>query len=228
MANHSTFGQKVVDYHFNLSSDWKIPLNVQLIYPFDDPLVQNVFSDFYFKYFDDSYSRHFLFGINPGRFGAGVTGVPFTDPLIIQSICGITNNFKKKNELSAIFVYDFINELGGPKEFYSNFYITSICPLGFTKDGKNYNYYDDTILYQKVKSHIIDNIQSQKEFGCLDDVAFCMGKGKNLKFMNELNKEHQFFKKIVPLPHPRWVMQYRLKLKQEHLDTYVKELSSVL
>jgi hypothetical protein len=223
-----SFGQKVIDFHFQLSNKWKLPEGVELIYPFGEQSVRTVFSNFYLKYFNDSKKRYFLFGINPGRFGAGVTGVPFTDPLIIDRVCGIKNDFRKQNELSSLFVYDFIRELGGPKEFYSSFYISSVCPLGFINNGKNYNYYDDNELFNQVKPHIINNIQAQKEFGCHDNVAFCLGKGKNLKFMSLINDEFNFFEKIVPLPHPRWVMQYRLKSKHEHLNTYLDELSSVL
>ena len=49
--------------------------------------------------------RHLLLGINPGRFGGGVTGIPFTDPIRLQNVCGIENNFEKKQELSSVFIY---------------------------------------------------------------------------------------------------------------------------
>ena len=228
VGNHSTFAEKVIDYHFNLTADWDIPSEVEIIYPFDGEEVKEVFSKFYKKFFSDQESRYYLFGINPGRFGAGVTGIPFTDPVILENECMISNKFKKKNELSALFVYDFINNLGGAEAFYSNIYITSICPLGFIKNNKNYNYYDDKMLYKSLEKRIIENIKVQIDFGCKTDRAFCMGKGKNFQYMNMLNKEHQFFEKIIALPHPRWVMQYRLKSKQEHLDFYVNKLSSAL
>ncbi|MEE9373602.1 MAG: uracil-DNA glycosylase family protein [Saprospiraceae bacterium] len=223
-----SFGKQVIDYHINLNANWKLPQGVDLLYPFDDENTKLVFSKFYFKYFDDNHTRHFLFGINPGRFGAGVTGIPFTDPKILEERCEIPNSFRKKNELSAIFVYDFINNLGGLEAFYSKFYITSVCPLGFVKDGKNYNYYDDKILYKAVEEKIVENINVQKSFGCNEDTAFCMGNGKNFKFFNILNEKHHFFHRIIPLPHPRWVMQYRLKSKMEYVYKYVEEISSVL
>lgn len=226
--NPQNFGQKVIDFHFNMDHEWKLPDGVELLYPFIDSKTQRVFSQFYDQYFSDSEKRHFIFGINPGRFGAGVTGIPFTDPKILQTSCGIENDFKQKNELSAIFVYDFINALGGIQAFYSKFYITSVCPLGFVKEGKNYNYYDDALLYKSVENHIIKSIENQKSFGSHPNVAFCMGKGKNFKFFQKLNNQHRFFDKIVPLPHPRWVMQYRLKSKEEHIDKYVSALSSVI
>ncbi|MDX1479671.1 MAG: DUF4918 family protein, partial [Saprospiraceae bacterium] len=56
------------------------------------------------------------------------------------------------------------------------------------------------------------------------DVVFSMGQGKNFKYLTDLNKEQHFFDKVVPLPHPRWVMQYKLKSKQVYLDQYVAAL----
>ena len=47
------------------------------------------------------------------------------------------------------------------------------------------------------------------------DVAFSLGKGTNYKFLKKLNEDHQFFDKVIPLPHPRWIMQYRRKSKEE-------------
>jgi hypothetical protein len=55
-----------------------------------------------------------------------------------------------------------------------------------------------------------------------------MGQGKNYAFLNKLNQEHGFFEKIIPLPHPRWVMQYRLKRKKEFIREYVDKLSQAM
>jgi len=227
-VSNLSFAQRVIDFHFNLEDKWKLPKGVELIQPFTSKDTKDTFKTFYSKYFNDYSNRYFLFGINPGRFGAGVTGVPFTDPKILEELCDIPNPFKKKNELSAIFVYEFIEALGGIEQFYSHFYVTSLCPLGFIKEGKNYNYYDEKALFEAVKKHMVSNIQTQITFGCNTDVAFCMGIGKNMKYFKMLNDEYSFFKKIVPLPHPRWVMQYRRKSKQEHIDAYVEKLGSVL
>lgn len=106
---------------------------------------------FYLKYYGSSEARTFLFGINPGRFGAGVTGVPFTDPVRLVQDCGIENAFEKRQELSAQFVWSFIRAYGGPEAFCSDFYITSLSPLGFIKAGKNINYYDDRQLIKAVE-----------------------------------------------------------------------------
>ena len=223
-----TFAAQVIAFHRQLKPDWQIPDDVQLIYPFEEQATWHVFESFYNEYFSDTNKRHFLFGINPGRFGAGITGIPFTDPKILDEQLSIENPFKKRNELSSIFVYEMINALGGADAFYNLFYITSICPLGFIANGKNLNYYDRPDLQNAVLKQIISNINQQKSFGAHPEVAFSMGQGKNYKFLLKLNEEHSFFRKIIPLPHPRWVMQYRLKRKQEYIDEYVRKLSATM
>ena len=44
---------------------------------------------------------------------------------------------------------------------------------------------------------------------------------RNLK---ELNKEHNFFKEIYPLEHPRYIMQYKTKQKEEYVKKFVEIL----
>lgn len=220
------FSEQVLEFTTNLKPDWVLPPEIELLYPYDTPDTLSTMKTFYDKYYQDYKRRIFIFGINPGRFGAGITGVPFTDPIRLEEDCQIPNDFKKRAELSSIFVYEFINAYGNPADFYQKFYITSICPLGFVKNGKNYNYYDDKKLQQAVEPHIIDNINQQLDFGGTKKVALCLGQGKNYKYFQQLNTQHQFFEEILPLPHPRWVMQYRRKKMEEFtqffLDTFAK------
>lgn len=216
----------ILEYHFGLKTDIALPDNAQWLFPYSEDETRRCMDSFYSKYYDDDNQRTMLLGINPGRFGAGVTGVPFTDPLKLEEECEIPNTFNKRYELSSNFVYEFINALGGPDVFYADFYITSICPLGFVREGKNYNYYDSKALQEAVMPMIVDNIRAQIRFGANPEVAYSMGKGKNFKFLKDLNQEHQFFDRVEHLPHPRWVMQYRLKAKQQYIDEYVMKLSA--
>ena len=170
--------------------------------------------------------RSFIFGINPGRFGAGVTGVPFTDPVRLVEDCGIENHFEKRQELSAQFVWNFIHAYGGPEVFCADYYITSISPLGFVKDGKNINYYDDKALIKAVEPFVVWNIVTQLAMGGRTDRAICMGEGANFKFFDKLNQKHGFFEEVVPLPHPRWVMQYRRKRMDEFVGRYLDVLKA--
>ena len=117
--------------------------------------------------------------------------------------------------------------MGGPNTFFKQFFIGSVCPLGFTKEGKNCNYYDDKNLYKSIKGHLVDAINAQISFGALTDIAYCIGQGKNYEYLAALNKENHFFRHIEPLPHPRWVMQYQKRNLNKHINTYVEKLRSV-
>lgn len=223
-----TFAEQIITFTRSLRPDWPIPSGVEMLYPYEQAETMAALEAFYHKYYQDQQRRIFIFGINPGRFGAGITGVPFTDPIRLEEACGITNAFHKRAELSSIFVYAFIEAFGGIEQFYRHFCITSICPLGFTKNGKNYNYYDDRGLEKAVTPYIIDHMHTLLGFYTADAVALCMGMGKNYEYFQKLNDTHGFFGQILPLPHPRWVMQYRLKRMEEFVQGYVEQLSAAL
>jgi len=222
--NKSNFADKVIEYHFDLTEQWKLPKGFELIQVFDQSDTQIVFSKFYKKYFSDQSPRKLIVGINPGRFGAGVTGVPFTDPHYLEESCKIKNDFPKRKELSAIYIDDLIMAMGGHKKFYSEYYISSVCPLGFIKNGINANYYDDPKLTKAVKKHIVRHLNEQIQLGCETKKVYSLGKGKNYKFLKKLNQEINLFDEVVPLPHPRWVMQYKLKHKAEILEQTIQAL----
>jgi len=187
----------------------------------------NVVQTFFYKYYNDNRQRHLIFGINPGRFGAGTTGINFTAPKQLKEFCGIDHSFKLKSELSAEFVYDFIHAYGGVEKFYKDFFISSVSPLGFVKNGINLNYYDDKKLQATITPFIIDSIKKQVSLGFKTDYCICIGGDKNLKFLSSLNKEHKFFGELVPLPHPRFIMQYRRKQKEKYIDQYLSALKLV-
>jgi len=216
--------EDILEYYNSISPNWKLPKGVSLLYPFDNPDTQQAMQAFYSKYFKSDNKRWLILGINPGRLGAGVTGVPFTDPKILEQELKIKNPFSKKHELSSIYVYELINAFGGPAKFYKSFFVSSVCPLGFTKNGINYNYYDDKDLYKAVEKNIIKYIKKQLELPIRTDVVFSWGKGKNYKFLKALNDKHQWFENIIPQPHPRWVMQYRRKSKEEIMDEVLQQL----
>ncbi len=216
--------EAILAYYQSIESNWKLPKGISLLYPFDNPDTQKTMHAFYSKYYKTDKKRWMILGINPGRLGAGVTGVPFTDPKILESTLKIKNPFPKKHELSSIYVYELIKLFGGPAKFYKTFFVSSVCPLGFTKNGINYNYYDDKALYAKVEKHIIKYIEKQLELPINREVAFSWGKGKNYKFLKALNDRHKWFEKIIPQPHPRWVMQYRRKSKEVIMEEVLTQL----
>ncbi|MBL6447387.1 DUF4918 family protein [Fulvivirga sp. 29W222] len=222
-----TYAEKILEYYASVSIPQQLPDSVEVLYPFDREYVSAILETFYHKYFNDNHSRTFLIGINPGRFGGGSTGIPFTDPIRLKEELNIENNFDPKQELSSRFIYQMIHAIGGPEIFYKNFYFTSVSPLGFVKDGKNLNYYDIPALQECLEDYIVEEMKKQIEFGA-KDTAFSLGMGKNIAYLKKLNAKHKLFKEIIPLPHPRWIMQYRLKRLNEFIQEYYNQLSRTI
>lgn len=224
-----TFAEQVIQFNEQLHLAAPLPENIRVMNPFrENPEVLEISSAFYRKYYGDANPRTLILGINPGRLGAGATGIPFTDPKRLKSHCGMECSFSL-HEPSSVFVYEVVDAYGGPVAFYQDFFISSVCPLGFVQvdaQGKetNYNYYDSRALTQAVTPFVIQCIQVQLGFGINRKVAFCMGTGKNYKFFNTLNQEQGFFERVVPLEHPRYVMQYKSKTKPQYVDKYLREL----
>jgi len=163
-----TFAQKVLTYHLEtLQPNWKLPKGVDLLYPFEGEATQACMTTFYEKYFSDNRDRIFVAGINPGRFGAGVTGVPFTGPKMLRKQCGIEHDFTGK----------------------------------------------------AIRPRIIENFDTQLAFGSRREFLLCLGEGKNYKFLKALNDERGWFGEVIPLSHPRYVMQY----KRKSLDVYLAD-----
>lgn len=223
-----TLSQGILKFYKEVGLDFQLPAHVTVLDPYGDPGVWKVVRSFYRKFYADAGSRVILFGINPGRFGAGVTGVPFTDPIRLEQACGIANGFQKRGELSSEFVYEVVNAWGGSEAFYSRFFISALSPLGFVSEGKNLNYYDDKVLQQAAGPYILKKVRHQQQMLRAGEVCFCLGEGTNYKYFSRLNEREKLFREIIPLPHPRWVMQYRRKRKQEYIDLYVEKLAAVL
>ena len=221
--------EKILAFYNNLEIPDGLPNGIEVLNPFTEKKVLEFNQLFYNKYYNDQFDRTYLIGINPGRLGAGVTGIPFTDPIRLQEVLGFENDLNKKAELSSKYIYDVIENMGGPNLFFKSFYFTSVSPIGFVKDGKNLNYYDQKDLQDQLEPFIVKSMQKQIEsIGTNREVAFSLGQGKNFKYLEKLNQKHGFFNRIEPLPHPRWVMQYRLKRKMEFIDLYMKKLSSYI
>ena len=225
-----TFAERVAEFNNNLDFNGKLPKDIMIMNPFKgSPQIPEITSRFYNKFYGNKNKRHLILGINPGRFGAGVTGIPFTDTKRLNEYCGIKIKGINSHELSSVFVYKMINAYGGVKKFYNDFFIGAVCPLGFIKNngkGKylNYNYYDSPELTNAVYGFIINNIHEQIKFGVYTDKCFCLGTGKNYNFLVKINSEYNFFEKIIPLEHPRFIMQYRAKRIDFFVDKYLNLL----
>jgi len=223
------FSDRVNYFNSQLSLNVSLPESIEALNPFIDPATFETASAFYNKYYNDNNNRKLILGINPGRLGAGVTGIPFTDPKRLTEVCGIPYNGKLLHEPSSAFIYEMINSFGGPDAFYSKFYISSVCPLGFIqKDDKgkekNYNYFDSAALKKSVQSFIEWNLQEQIKIGCDTEICYCLGLSKNYQYLLDLNNKEGYFGKIVALEHPRFIMQYKAKEKVRYINDYLIKL----
>ncbi len=217
----STLADKIITFNESLEFTAVLPEGVEVMNPFREETVKTLTSLFYRKFYDDNQPRRLILGINPGRFGAGVTGIPFTDPVKLEVFCGIANPFPKTSEASAGFIYEMISAYGGVGQFYHDFFIGAVSPLGFLKNGLNYNYYDSKELMRLTEPFIVSSLRKMLEWNISNRFGFCLGNGKNYSFLKKLNDRLKLFEEIVPLPHPRWVVQYRRKRMDEFVDDYL-------
>jgi len=198
-----TFADNILRFYANLKIKSTLPEGVEILDPYRNKETMALCHLFYHKYY----------------------GIPFTDPIKLETQCGIPNAFPKKAELSADFIYTMIQAYGGPARFYKKFFFSAVSPLGFIKDGKNLNYYDIRELQESLRDYIVASLQKQLKFGVNTRVAFCLGEGENFKYINRLNNELKIFNEIVPLAHPRFIMQYKRKLVNEYVEKYLQALS---
>lgn len=224
-----TFADKVIKFNKELKFFGRLPEGIRIMNPFrDNPEILKISGLFYKKFYNDNNKRKFIIGINPGRNGAGVTGIPFTDTKRLSDICNIKLESLNSHELSSVFIYEMIEKYGGVKLFFNDYYINSVCPLGFVKMNNkgnwvNMNYYDDNKLSEAMDNFIIKSIKRQMTFGINRDVCFVLGK-KNAEVFSKINCKENLFRKIIILPHPRYIAQYKMKLKIQFISDYLRVL----
>jgi hypothetical protein len=218
----NTWAEHLLSFYSHLRPPENLPDGIEWLFPQRDAAVMKLVRAFLYKYYADNQPRVFLLGINPGRFGAGVTGVNFTAPRQLKEFCGIDHDFKNQSELSAEFIYEMIQAYGGPEKFYGRYFIGSVCPLGFVQHGKNINYYDNKALLQRVEPFIVKELEELLDFKVDNSVCYAIGGEKNYRYLNLLNDRFHWFREITPLPHPRFIMQYRRKQKQQFIEQYLQ------
>jgi hypothetical protein len=216
-------GDLLYSYLSKLNPVFELPKNVTVINPYLNKEAKSLLKQFCAAFYNSSQKRVLILGINPGRFGAGLTGIPFTDPYALEHFGGISNSFEKKRELSSRFVYDFINAYGGVEKFYNHFLLSSTCPLGFLKGIKNYNYYDSTELLNATENFISKSLINFSKMNVSNEVVISLGK-KNAAHLEKINSELQLFGKIITLDHPRYILQYKRNELAGYLQQYVETL----
>jgi len=220
-----SFSTKAIKYFCNLKAPHIISSGVEVINPYETDVVKEIVNRFYTKFYDEEKEYIFMIGINPGRFGGGLTGIAFTDPVALRESCEIENNLGNRKELSSKFIYTVAERFGGVNMFFTRVFLTALYPFAIIKDGKNYNYYDDKSLKEKLKAEIIKTIESQIEFGAKRDFAILLGK-RNAEYFYPINEKYKFFKQIFVLEHPRYIMQYKLKQINKYVNKYLRAINN--
>jgi hypothetical protein len=218
------FSSKAIKYYCNLKTPRLKSSGIEVINPYEKEGAKEIVKQFYSQFYNDSNERIFIIGINPGRFGGGLTGIAFTDPVALRENCGIENNLGDRKELSSKFIYQVIEQFGGVQKFFSTVFLTAFYPFTLVKNGKNYNYYDERLLFDLLRNDIVENIQRQVEFSARRDFAILLGK-RNADCFLPINEQHKFFKKTITLEHPRYIMQYKLKQKNFFITKYVDAIN---
>jgi len=226
LQNQTPFSENILAYIQGFEQQLpELPDGILPLLPYHQQEVLQLALQFYTKFYATNTPRLLILGINPGRLGAGSTGIPFTDAKRLQEDCGIQNQLKTY-EPSSVFIYKMIDAYGGAELFYADYFISSLSPIGFIKQGKNYNYYDDKKMLHLIKPYIVFQMERLMQLNIKKDQVFCLGEGKNYQILSDLNKTQHWFKEIQALPHPRFIVQYKSKFMEEYIVKYIQALKS--
>jgi hypothetical protein len=220
-ATRKGWNDWVMPYYEVLRLDWPVPPDIEVLDPYGQDDIRHLRLQFYNRYYCDRQPRQLWLGINPGRIGAGRTGIPFSDAVQLDRYCGLEVPGPQTEELSAAFIFEVIQAAGGPESFFQRVFIDSVSPMGYVQAGVNCNYYDEIALFDQLRPRL-ENHLSELLKRPLSGPLVLLGKGKNLRYFKKL---YTGDREIVALPHPRWVMQYRRKEKERWIERYVSVLS---
>lgn len=230
MNNLLIIGEKIIDFYDGLEPNSVVlPENYRLINPFtgsQKEKVHEVVYAFYQKYYHDSKPRKMILGGSPARRGTAITGVPYEDAAHLYAETGVALHDFHINKASSNFLYDVIELYGGCEKFYADFYMNFVCPLGIVRttpkgNEVNCNYYENKKLLKNLNEFIITKLETQLSWNIDRTVCFCIGSRENYQYLLQLNETNHYFEKIIPLEHPRYIMQYNSKKKNFYLDKYL-------
>lgn len=230
MKKEITIAQKILGFDEKLSkTSLVIPEGFKVINPYSNLKVKEITTKFYNRFYNDTSKRRMILGSSPARRGTSLTGVPYEDAVHLQKETGIIIDDFYVNKSSSNFLYDIIEKYGGCEKFYKDFYMNFVCPLGIvriTQKGSevNCNYYEYKNLKNSLYEFIVNSIKEQLTFNIDTSVCYCIGSGENYKFLLEINQKYNFFENIIPLEHPRFIMQYNSKNKEMYFEKYMNAL----
>lgn len=162
-----------------------------------------------------AFHEQLIYTGNPLPKGVRVMNPFIESPEALDNIRLFAKEYLNDNEQRHIILGINLSRFG--------FYINSPFPLAITQlndEGKetNCNYYDSQALTRSVRSFMIKSLKQLVGLGAKRDVCFCLGIGKNARFLNSINEQYKFFQKIIPLEHPRFIMQYKSAEKELFID----------
>ncbi|MDH2390123.1 DUF4918 family protein [Streptomyces sp. HNM0663] len=230
MNGRTTVAHRILQFNAELAeTTLELPPGFTVINPFSGPQkerVREVTTAFYHKYYDDDKPRRLVLGSSPARRGTAVTGVPFEDAQLLESETGVDVDGYAVSRPSAGFLHDVIRRYGGRDEFYADFVMSFVCPLGLVRrspKGKevNCNYYENKKLLELLHSFLVDALERQLAFGTDTSVCYCIGSGENFRFLSKVNEDERFFQRIVPLDHPRFITQYNRDREEEFAEKFL-------
>jgi hypothetical protein len=166
---------------------------------------------FYAQYYSDTHPRRLILGSSPARRGSAQSGIPFVDDT---------------PRPASAFLADVIAGCGGEEAFYKKFLMDFLCPIALvrtTAQGRevNANYYEIKALQQALTPLMLAHVRGLIDLGIDRSVCFCIGSGENFRFLSQINAAQGFFARLVPLEHPRFVMQYHAAQRGMYLDRYL-------
>ncbi|MBK3623323.1 DUF4918 family protein [Streptomyces sp. MBT49] len=234
MNGRTTVADRILQFNEGLAgATLELPPGFRVVNPFSGSQkerVREVTTAFYRRYYDDDRPRRLVLGSSPARRGTAVTGVPFEDAKLLESDTGVdVADGYAVSRPSAGFLHDVIARYGGRTRFYADFVMSFVCPLGLVRTNPqgrevNCNYYENKKLVECLRVFLVDALERQLAFGTDTSVCYCIGSSENFKFLSALNDDQGYFKKIVPLEHPRFITQYNGDRKEEFAEKYLSAL----
>lgn len=223
-----TFSIAIERFLTTLRFDGDLPSGIEILDPYTNPETRRVVHEMVTRYYTDAPPRLGMWGINPGRFGAGITGLSFTDPWAVSNLLNIDTTLTGRRELSAEFISMVIESYGGPTAFYRDVYMCALSPLGFVMGDKNINFYDDPKLIRSIVPFVLSSLQTQHQAGLIADRCIILGTGKLKTFAEREVKSTMGYKYIEYLEHPRYIMQYQRARVTMFVDRYVETIRRIM
>lgn len=235
MDTKKNFSNRVLEFN-----EWLANISLELFdnysirNPFDGKnkeQIKEITKTFYKKYYNDNNKRYLILGSSPARKGTATTGIPFEDASHLYKETGILIDDFYINKSSSNFLYDVMEQYGGCEKFYKDFFMSFVCPLGIVNVNSkgnevNSNYYENKKLENVLYSFIVDSLKKQISLGIDTSICYCIGSGENFKFLTRINEQYHFFNKIIALEHPRFIMQYNSKDRNQYLSKYMMALNN--